>query len=45
MTINFNTGDNVVGLIFITNEAGGAVPAFGDGSDWRRVTDRTVIST
>jgi hypothetical protein len=24
--------------------AGGAVPAFNDGSDWRRVTDRAVVS-
>jgi len=30
--------------IFVTNESGGAVPAFSDGSDWRRVTDRAVIS-
>lgn len=32
-------------LIYVTNEVGGAVPAFYDGSDWRRVTDRGVIST
>lgn len=31
-------------LIFVSNEAGGAVPAFSDGTNWRRVTDRTVIS-
>jgi len=31
-------------MIFVTNEAGGAVPAFSDGTNWRRVTDRTVIS-
>ncbi len=30
--------------IFVTNEAGGAVPAFSDGTNWRRVTDRAVIS-
>jgi hypothetical protein len=30
--------------IYVTNEAGGAVPAFSDGTDWRRVTDRAVIS-
>lgn len=32
------------GLIYVSNEAGGAVPAFSDGSSWRRVTDRAVIS-
>jgi hypothetical protein len=31
-------------MIFVTNEAGGAVPAFSDGVNWRRVTDRAVIS-
>jgi hypothetical protein len=32
------------GLIYVSNESGGAVPAFSDGTDWRRVTDRAVIS-
>ena len=32
------------GLIYVTNETGGAVPAFSDGTNWRRVTDRTIIS-
>lgn len=32
------------GMIFVTNEAGGAVPAFSDGTNWRRVTDRAIIS-
>jgi hypothetical protein len=31
-------------LIFVTDEGGGAVPAFSDGSAWRRVTDRAVVS-
>ena len=30
--------------VFVTDETGGAVPAFSDGTDWRRVTDRTVVS-
>lgn len=30
--------------IYVTNETGGAVPAFSDGTDWRRVTDRAIIS-
>jgi hypothetical protein len=29
---------------FCTNETGGAVPLFSDGTDWRRVTDRAVAS-
>lgn len=32
------------GLIFVTDETGGAVPTFSDGTDWRRVTDRAVVS-
>lgn len=32
------------GTIFVSNESGGAVLAFSDGTNWRRVTDRAVIS-
>jgi hypothetical protein len=31
-------------MVICTNEAGGTVPAFSDGTDWRRVTDRAVIT-
>lgn len=31
-------------VIFVTDETGGAVLAFDDGSSWRRVTDRAVVS-
>ena len=31
-------------MVLCTNEAGGTVPAFSDGTDWRRVTDRAVIT-
>jgi hypothetical protein len=31
-------------LIFVSVDAGGSVPAFSDGTSWRRVTDRNVIS-
>jgi hypothetical protein len=34
----------VRGLIYVTDEAGGAVPAFSDGTNWRRVTDRAIVS-
>lgn len=30
--------------IYVTNESGGAVLAFSDGANWRRVTDRAIIS-
>lgn len=31
-------------LVHVTDEAGGAVLAFSDGTNWRRVTDRAVVS-
>jgi hypothetical protein len=31
-------------MVFCTNESGGSVPAFYDGTNWRRVTDRTIVS-
>jgi Protein of unknown function (DUF2793) len=31
-------------MIFVTDEMDGAVPAFSDGTDWRRVSDRAVVS-
>ncbi|WP_207483131.1 hypothetical protein [Arenibaculum pallidiluteum] len=37
-------GANPNCFIYVTDAAGGAVPAFSDGAAWRRVTDRTVIS-
>jgi hypothetical protein len=35
---------NEGGLIYVSNETGGAVAAFSDGTNWRRVTDRAVVS-
>jgi hypothetical protein len=35
---------NTRGLIYVSDEAGGAIIAFSDGADWRRVTDRNVVS-
>ena len=31
-------------MVYITDEVGGATPAFSDGTNWRRVTDRAIIS-
>lgn len=36
--------DNPRMMIYVSNETGGAVPAFSDGTNWRRVTDRAVVS-
>jgi len=32
------------GMVMVTDESGGVVPAFSDGTNWRRVTDRAIIS-
>jgi hypothetical protein len=37
---NFPAGQ----MVFVTNESGGSVPAFSDGTNWRRVTDRQIVS-
>lgn len=31
-------------LTYVSDESGGAVLAFSDGANWRRVTDRAVVS-
>jgi hypothetical protein len=31
-------------IAYISNETGGAVLAFSDGTNWRRVTDRAIVS-
>lgn len=31
-------------MIYVSDEAGGAIPAFSDGTNWRRFTDRAIIS-
>lgn len=31
-------------LIYVSNESGGAVVAFSDGTNWRRMTDRNIVS-
>lgn len=32
------------GMIYVSDEAGGATPAFSDGTNWRRVADRAIVS-
>jgi len=36
--------DQFSSLIFVYDESGGPVIAFSDGTNWRRVTDRAIIS-
>lgn len=31
-------------IVYVSDESGGAVLAFSDGTNWRRVTDRNVVS-
>lgn len=31
-------------MIFVTDDVGGSTPAFSDGTNWRRVADRNIIS-
>jgi hypothetical protein len=31
-------------MVYVSNETGGAVMAFSDGTNWRRVTDRAVVT-
>lgn len=31
-------------MIYVSDETGGAIPAFADGTNWRRVTDRAIVS-
>ncbi len=35
---------NVRCWIYVSDEAGGASPAFSDGTNWRRVSDRAIVS-
>ena len=35
---------NTSNLIYVSDEVGGATMAFSDGTNWRRVQDRNVIS-
>jgi len=36
--------NNKACIIYVSNEAGGATIAFSDGSNWRRVQDRAIVS-
>ena len=36
--------DNTGGIVYVSDEAGGSTLAFSDGTDWRRVQDRAIVS-
>jgi hypothetical protein len=37
--------DNPIGkMIYVSDESGGATLAFNDGTNWRRITDRAIVS-
>ncbi len=31
-------------LIYVTDEVAGAIPAYADGTNWRRISDRAIVS-
>lgn len=31
-------------MLFVTDETGGSIPAFSDGTNWRRLSDREIVS-
>ncbi len=39
-----SAGSHSGGMVYVSNEAGGAVMAFSDGLAWRRLTDRNIVS-
>ncbi len=39
-----NVASHIDGMIIVTDETGGRVPAFSDGTNWRRVTDRAIVA-
>ena len=38
------SASTAAGMIFVSDETGGSVPAFSDGTNFRRCTDRAVVS-
>jgi hypothetical protein len=38
------SASNAGEVIFMLDEVGGPIPAFADGTNWRRVTDREIVS-
>lgn len=43
-TLPAAVGVGVGALSYVTDAPGGAVPAFNDGTNWRKITDRTILT-
>ena len=43
-TLPSASGNGAGAIIYVSNETGGAVLAFSDGTNWRRVTDRAIVA-
>lgn len=43
-TVPSAAGSGAGAMIYVTDETGGAVMAFSDGGNWRRMTDRVIVS-
>lgn len=41
---DWSDGSTFSAIVYVTDEVGGAVLAFSDGTNWRRVTDRAIVS-
>lgn len=44
MVANLPDATKGIGVIFVPDETGGSVLAFSDGTNWRRCTDRNIVS-
>ena len=40
----FPAATYIGGMVYVSNESGGATMAFSDGTNWRRVQDRAIVS-
>lgn len=40
----WSDGDTFSAIVLVTDETGGATLAYSDGTDWRRVQDRAIVS-
>lgn len=41
---DFNPANGGAAYLYVSDEAGGATLAFSDGTNWRRVQDRAIVS-
>lgn len=41
---DFDPADGGAAMLYVSDETGGATLAFSDGTNWRRVQDRAIVS-